>query len=173
MGTRHPGRSTVRELVARLSLKTWVCSHSELHLKGKRKNAWSRRSAKESLSRVPSRDCWDRTEWSGLVQRGQTSDHSSQTHPLYSLSLTFKRSCEIWEGQGGDTAGAVKLLEWQRRSAKMCRVHSGNRDYAGLGQEKLTIKNYIAHDQRNANQSHNEAPSHASQNGCHQKVYKQ
>ena len=31
----------------------------------------------------------------------------------------------------------------------------------------------IIHYQRNANQNHNEAPSHASQNDCHQKVYKQ
>ena len=31
----------------------------------------------------------------------------------------------------------------------------------------------IAHYQRNANQNHNEVPSHAGQNGCYQKVYKQ
>ena len=31
----------------------------------------------------------------------------------------------------------------------------------------------IIHHQRNANQNHNEVPSHASQNGCHQKVHKQ
>ena len=31
----------------------------------------------------------------------------------------------------------------------------------------------ITHYQRNANQSHNEVPSHAGQDGCHQKVYKQ
>ena len=31
----------------------------------------------------------------------------------------------------------------------------------------------ISHYQRNANQKHNEVPSHASQNGHHQKVYKQ
>ena len=31
----------------------------------------------------------------------------------------------------------------------------------------------ITHYQRNANQNHNEVPSQASQNGCHQKVYKQ
>ena len=30
-----------------------------------------------------------------------------------------------------------------------------------------------SHYQRNANQNHNEVPLHASQNGCHQKVYKQ
>ena len=29
------------------------------------------------------------------------------------------------------------------------------------------------HYQRNANQNHNEVPSHASQNGCYQKVYQQ
>ena len=31
----------------------------------------------------------------------------------------------------------------------------------------------ITHSQRKANQNHNEVPSHASQNGWHQKVYKQ
>ena len=31
----------------------------------------------------------------------------------------------------------------------------------------------ITHYQRNANQNHNEAPSHPGQNGCYQKVYKQ
>ena len=30
----------------------------------------------------------------------------------------------------------------------------------------------ITHYQRNANQNHNEVPSHASQNGCYQNVYK-
>ena len=32
---------------------------------------------------------------------------------------------------------------------------------------------YITHYQRNANQNHSEVPSHASQNGCYQKAYKQ
>ena len=31
----------------------------------------------------------------------------------------------------------------------------------------------ITHYQRNANQNHNEVPSHTSWNGCHQKAYKQ
>ena len=31
----------------------------------------------------------------------------------------------------------------------------------------------ITHYQRNANKNHNEVPSHVSQNGCYQKVYKQ
>ena len=31
----------------------------------------------------------------------------------------------------------------------------------------------ITHYQRNANQDHSDVPSHASQNGCYQKVYKQ
>ena len=30
----------------------------------------------------------------------------------------------------------------------------------------------IIHYQRNANQNHNEVPSHTIQNGCYQKVYK-
>ena len=32
---------------------------------------------------------------------------------------------------------------------------------------------FIIHYQRNADQNHNEIPSHAGQNGCYQKVYKQ
>ena len=31
----------------------------------------------------------------------------------------------------------------------------------------------ITHYQRNANQDHSEVPSHASQNGCYPKIYKQ
>ena len=31
----------------------------------------------------------------------------------------------------------------------------------------------ITHYQRNANQNYNDVPSHADQNGCYQKVYKQ
>ena len=31
----------------------------------------------------------------------------------------------------------------------------------------------ITYYQRNANQNHNEVPSHAGQNGCYEKVYKQ
>ena len=31
----------------------------------------------------------------------------------------------------------------------------------------------ITHYQRNANQNHNKVPSHAGQNGCYQKAYKQ
>ena len=31
----------------------------------------------------------------------------------------------------------------------------------------------ITHSQRNANQNHNEVTSHAGQNGCYQKAYKQ
>ena len=38
--------------------------------------------------------------------------------------------------------------------------------------EKVGLKLNI-HYQRNANQNHNEVSSHAGQNGCYQKVYKQ
>ena len=31
----------------------------------------------------------------------------------------------------------------------------------------------VTYYQRNANQNHNKVPSHTSQNGCYQKVYKQ
>ena len=32
---------------------------------------------------------------------------------------------------------------------------------------------YITHYQRNANQNHDEVPSHTDQNGCYQKIYKE
>ena len=38
--------------------------------------------------------------------------------------------------------------------------------------EKVGLK-FNIHYQRNANQNHYEVPSHAGQNGCYQKVYKQ
>jgi len=38
---------------------------------------------------------------------------------------------------------------------------------------QMASKLNITHYQRNANQNHSEIPSHAGQNGCYQKVYKQ
>ena len=38
---------------------------------------------------------------------------------------------------------------------------------------QMAVMPNITHYQRNANQSHNEVPFHASQNGCDPKVYKQ
>ena len=43
----------------------------------------------------------------------------------------------------------------------------------GLGQQTHEMILNITHYQRNANQNHNEVPSHAGQNGCYPKVYKQ
>ena len=42
-----------------------------------------------------------------------------------------------------------------------------------FSKEDIQMTNKHIHYQRNANQNHNEVPSHASQNGCYQKVYKQ
>ena len=54
-----------------------------------------------------------------------------------------------------------------RKWAKELNRHFSKED---IHHEKMLN---ITHYQRNANQNHNEVPSHASQNGCYQKVYKQ
>ena len=45
-------------------------------------------------------------------------------------------------------------------------------DWLDLLAVQGTLKSLLPY-QRNANQNHNEVPSHADQNGCYQKVYKQ
>ena len=42
-----------------------------------------------------------------------------------------------------------------------------------LNMSRANQNHNLTHDQRNANQDHTEVPSHASQNGCNPKVYKQ
>ena len=101
------------------------------------------------------------------MQRGQTSDNSSQTHP---------RTLCPSHSRGAVRSGKVRVVIRQElsscwngsREGQRCAGSSQETECAGLEQEKLTIKLTITRDQRNANQSHNEAPSHASQNGCHQ-----
>ena len=53
--------------------------------------------------------------------------------------------------------------------AKDLNRHFSKEDIEMKTHEKMLN---ITHYQRNANQNHNEVPSHASQNGCYPNVYK-
>ena len=59
---------------------------------------------------------------------------------------------------------------WGSWGCKESAMKELNRHFSKETHEK---KLNITHYQRNANQNHNEVPSHAGQNGCYQKVYKQ
>ena len=58
------------------------------------------------------------------------------------------------------------IKKWTK---ELNRHFSKDIQMANKHEKMLSITPY----QRNANQNHNDVPSHASQNGCYQKVYKQ
>ena len=59
----------------------------------------------------------------------------------------------------------IKKMDQRTKQTFLQRRHT---DGSQTHEQMLNITH-----QRNANQNHNEVPSHASQNGCYQKVYKQ
>ena len=73
-----------------------------------------------------------------------------------------------------------EFRQWQEWEVAIAKVWWGQKRRPGMYalnvKEARILKMWwmlIIHYQKNANQNHNEVPSHASQNGCYQKVYKQ
>ena len=63
-----------------------------------------------------------------------------------------------------------KVAGYKSNTQKSVAFLYTNNEKTERGKKKMLN---VTHYQRNANQNHNEVPTHASQNGCCQKVYKQ
>ena len=66
-----------------------------------------------------------------------------------------------------------KINDPIKKCAKELNRHLSKEDIQIADKQTQEKMLNIMHYHENANQNHNEVPSHASQNGCYQKVYKQ
>ena len=92
-----------------------------------------------------------------------------------SLSILVSSVCMPSSGVAGSYGSSISSFLNKRPNQKMGQrtkqTFLQRRHTDGLKTHEKTLN--ITLYQRNVNQNHNEVPSHASQNGCYQKVYKQ
>ena len=104
---------------------------------------------KETISKVKRQP----SEWEKIIAKEETDDDLKYIQAAPAAQYQKNKQPNQKMGQ------RTKQTFFQRRHTDGQQTH-----------EKMLN---ITHYQRNANQNHNEVPSHASQNGCYQKVYKQ
>lgn len=121
MGTHLPGLQIVHELVTVMSLKTQVCSHIELHLKGNRKHHLCLRRTEKSftsLFQVSSQRRWwwglSKVSWGGGADLRQ---HQQMTPPLMSVPYIQEQLWDL-EKSGCRSRGSSKGV---RVAAEKCK----------------------------------------------------
>ena len=92
----------------------------------------------------------------------------SEWEKIIANEATFKESKNV---QAAHAAQYQKKNDPIKKWAKELNI-SPKKTYRWLNITHEKMLN-ITHYQKNANQNHNEVLSHASQNGCYRKVYKQ
>ena len=106
---------------------------------------------KETISKVKRQP----SEWEKIIANKATDKEL--------ISKIYKKPLQLY---------SRKINDPIKNSAKELNRQFSKEDIQMAKQTHEKMLN-ITHYQRNANQNHNEVPSHAGQNGCNQKVYKQ
>ena len=107
-------------------------------------------TTKETISKVKRQP----SEWEKIIANEATHKES--------ISKIYKQLLQL---------NSRKINDPIKKWAKELNRHF-SKEYMPMTNKHEKMLN-ITHYQRNANQNHNEVPSHSGQNGCYQKVYKQ
>ena len=108
-------------------------------------------TAKETISKVKRQS----SEWEKIIANEETDKEL--------ISKIYKQLLQLNSRKINDP---IKKMGQRTKQTFLQRRHT-----VGFQTHEKMLN--ITHYQRNANQNHNEVPSHASQNGCYPKVYKQ
>ena len=108
-------------------------------------------TAKETISKVKRQP----SEWEKIIENEATDKEL--------ISKIYKKLMQL------NTRKINNLIKKMGQRTKQASLQRRHTDGSQTHEKMLNITHY----QRNANQNHNEVPSHAGQNGCYQKVYKQ